>query len=133
MSVVIASSRIADADGSGEPGAGRAVCALLVLDETGNRWPRAEAVSFADLRDRGPELLGRLHPDLVVAPLVSLGFDAIDLAGVLVGLGFRGTFRVLTPALPAPEMVRKELLLLCPGMTIELVETVYRIGLSLRR
>jgi hypothetical protein len=78
-------------------------------------------------------LLARLRPDLVLAPLMGCRFDCVDLARILIGAGYRGAFRVLSPALPAPEMVRRELAALCPGLSIDLVEMAGAAGLSGRR
>ncbi|GAA0292731.1 hypothetical protein [Rhodovulum strictum] len=59
--------------------------------------------------------------DYVVAPLVNAQFDALDLAAQLSSAGYRGRFIVVTPALPAPNVIRQEIEQLCPGLTVELV------------
>ncbi|MCO8144370.1 hypothetical protein NHN26_03935 [Rhodovulum tesquicola] len=59
--------------------------------------------------------------DYVVSPLVSDHFDALDLAAQLELAGYRGRYVVVTPALPAPHMIRREIEQLCPGLTVELI------------
>lgn len=59
--------------------------------------------------------------DYVVSPLVTNQFDALDLAAQLVMGGFRGRYVVVTPALPAPAIVRQEIEALCPGLSVEVI------------
>ncbi|WP_372604007.1 hypothetical protein [Actibacterium sp.] len=58
--------------------------------------------------------------ELIVTPLVSDYFDAMDMATELALAGYRGTYAVILPRLPRPEIVRRELNAICPGLRIEL-------------
>ena len=75
----------------------------------------------AEINEVGAELLETLQPDVVLSPLMGRNFDCVDLAQILTAVGYRGAYRVVTAPLPAPEMVRRELRKLCPGIEIELV------------
>lgn len=60
--------------------------------------------------------------DLVVSPLVTSVFDAMDMAHQLSLGGYRGRYMVVTPALPRPGIIRNEIAQLCPGLTVDLVQ-----------
>lgn len=60
--------------------------------------------------------------DVVVSPLVTELFDAMDLAHQLALGGYRGRYMVVTPALPRPDIIRGEIAQLCPGLSVELVQ-----------
>lgn len=66
-----------------------------------------------------PDILSDLRPQLVVTPLMGVGFDAHDLALRLTSLEFGGVLRVLAPPLPKPEMLRAELSHAAPGLTVD--------------
>lgn len=59
--------------------------------------------------------------DFVISPLVSEQFDAFDLASELMRGGYRGTYLVVIPRLPRPEIIRRELAQLCPGLKVDLI------------
>ncbi|WP_132695874.1 hypothetical protein [Rhodovulum steppense] len=59
--------------------------------------------------------------DYVVSPLVGDQFDALDLAAQLELAGYRGRYMVVTPSLPAPGVIRREIEQLCPSLTVELI------------
>lgn len=57
----------------------------------------------------------------VISPLMTEQFDALDLASELALAGYRGHYLVVTPALPRPAIIRREIAQLCPGLTVELI------------
>lgn len=59
--------------------------------------------------------------DCVISPMVSEYFDAMDMATELCLAGFTGTYMVVIPPLPRPDIVRRELCQICPNLNIELV------------
>ncbi|SIO19786.1 hypothetical protein SAMN05444722_0790 [Rhodovulum sp. ES.010] len=59
--------------------------------------------------------------DFVASPLVCRQFDALDMATQLALAGYRGRYVVVTPALPAPGIIRQEIRQLCPGLEVELI------------
>ena len=66
------------------------------------------------------DFLGGLAPDIVVSPLFTRRFDCIDLAQRLGALDFRGAYRAISPALPSPDLIRKEIRALCPRLHFDL-------------
>ncbi|MHC0052899.1 hypothetical protein [Actibacterium sp. D379-3] len=56
----------------------------------------------------------------VVTPLVSEHFDAMDMAMQLSLAGYTGTYTVMIPPLPRPDIIRRELCQICPGLKVEL-------------
>ena len=59
--------------------------------------------------------------DFVVSPLVTEQFDAMELAHQLSLGGYRGRYVVVTPALPDPAIIRREIAQHCPGLTVDLI------------
>jgi hypothetical protein len=79
-------------------------------------------VAFAEIHEVGAELLDSLRPDVVLSPLLARSFDCIDLAQILEAVGFEGAYRAMTPPLPAPDLVRREIRSLCPGVNFDLLQ-----------
>jgi hypothetical protein len=65
-----------------------------------------EEVCFADLLSEDTNLT---NVDLVIAPLIAPGFDALELILLLGDAGFRGRLHVRAPTLPDRLMVQAEL------------------------
>ena len=65
-----------------------------------------EEVCFADLLSEDTDLT---NVDLVIAPLIGPGFDAIELIQLLGDAGFRGRLQVKAGYLPDRLMVQAEL------------------------
>ncbi len=66
-------------------------------------------------------LLASVLPAWVGCPLLGPGFDAIQVAQRLVSLGYAGRLVVISPALPDPKMVERELRTLSPGLRLDLM------------
>ncbi|MBM9595605.1 hypothetical protein [Roseitranquillus sediminis] len=77
-------------------------------------------ISFAEFHEVDTGLLQVVRPEVVISSLLARRFDCVDLAQRLHDLGFKGKYRVLTDALPCPEMVLGELRSLFPGLDIEI-------------
>lgn len=77
--------------------------------------------SGADFRDLTAGLLARHRPDEVVAPLLSLSFDILDVAKRLELLGFCGRLKALTSPLPDAAAVATEVRSYCPSIAFTLV------------
>lgn len=80
-----------------------------------------ENIAFATLAAVDAGLLDRIRPDVVLAPLMTPAFDVLDLARLLSALGYRGQLRAVTPGIPDPRLVRREIAAACPGLDFELV------------
>jgi hypothetical protein len=59
--------------------------------------------------------------DVVLSPMVGDTYDCIDVAQHLFSAGFSGSYRVMTPDLPDPGILRQEIRSLCPGLDFDLV------------
>jgi len=62
------------------------------------------------------QLMTRVRPDHVVAPLFSTEFDIMDLAQRLHQIGFGGQLVAMAPPLPKPGLVLNEIMARCPGL-----------------
>jgi hypothetical protein len=60
-------------------------------------------------------------PDIILSPLVSEDFDAVDVAGVLSALAYDGPYRAVTDTLPDPEIIRKKVRNHAPYLDFDLV------------
>lgn len=83
------------------------------------RNARRVRVRFDDL---GPgRLSGPTAPQLVLSPLVTPRFDALDLACLLVECGYRGRFLALADHLPDPALIRREIQAQCSHIRCDVV------------
>jgi hypothetical protein len=76
-----------------------------------------KAVSLWQVDDT---LLDKLRPRIVVTPLVSAAFDAMDVAETLYCAGYTGELIVMATALPSPRIVEQELRDCAPGLRVTL-------------
>lgn len=60
-------------------------------------------------------------PDIILSPLVSEDFDAVDVAGVLSALAYDGPYRAVTDTLPDPEIISREVRNHAPYLDFDLV------------
>ena len=80
--------------------------------------------TVADIRysDLSPAEFMRLEPDTIVAPLLTKGFDAVELAEYLATLDFRGLLIVVSDVLPNVSIVKREVSRTAPRLMLELYE-----------
>ena len=76
---------------------------------------------YVDFSDLDHTLMARIEPDTVVSSLFGRGFDAIDIAKQLHQLGFTGRYRALTGNLPNPDMIRREVAQVAPGLDFDVL------------
>lgn len=57
----------------------------------------------------GDECLMKYRPELIVTPLFSERFDAVDVAETLAFAGYYGELWAIGPALPNPRLIEREL------------------------
>ncbi len=57
----------------------------------------------------------------IVSPLFAEGFDATDLAYELDRADYTGSYLVVAPTIPQPDMVLRELREICPNVSVEFV------------
>jgi hypothetical protein len=60
-------------------------------------------------------------PNLVLAPLLTPQFDALDLARYLSEAGFRGRYLALVDRLPSANLIRREVKAQSPDLNFDLV------------
>ncbi len=101
---------------------------ILAIGETsewavpGRPLPEVDEVAFAAFHDVTEALLRDVQPNMIVSPLLTAGFDCIELAQLLSTLKYEGAYRALTQALPSPEIVVREIGNLCPGLDFDVIE-----------
>ena len=89
----------------------------------GNRPFADGSIVYVSIEEVTQPLLNRLSPSVVISPALSHRFDCIDLAQILHRIGFNGRYRAVSTELPNPEMVRREIGHLCPGLDFAVLTT----------
>jgi hypothetical protein len=84
--------------------------------DTGNM--RCHAVPY-DMLDE--ILLDKLRPDQVITPLFGEGYDAVDVAEDLSLFGYCGQLVAISPRLPNPKIIEREMREYAYAMNFELV------------
>ncbi len=87
------------------------------IDDSGTAIDGFCFISFDQI---SAEILNCVAPQVVLSPLFSRGFDAIDLARRLSFLGFDGAYRPVTRSLPNPSAVLAEIRAAAPTLDIDL-------------
>lgn len=95
---------LSETAGLGLPAADRAAVVVALP------FSRLTARAVADAR-----------PDLVLAPLLGAGFDALDVGTKLAAMGYRGRFWAVTPQLPDAGTVTREVQAHLPGIDFRLL------------
>jgi|GEM_PF-3207582 len=68
------------------------------------------------------ELLARVKPDCILAPLVGIECDVVEVASRLNRLGYHGLLLAVTGPLPNPTVIRAEVRAANPNLTFDLIE-----------
>lgn len=84
--------------------------------------PRERSVIYTHWRSLNRAMLARISPQAILAPLICMSFDVVDLGATLQTLGFQGDLYVITRPLPRAELVLQEVSAVCPGLNVHLVE-----------
>ena len=73
--------------------------------------------------DQLPEeqLTGPDAPALVLSPLLTAAFDALDLARLLTQCGYRGRYLALVDKLPSAKLIRREVEAQSPGLNFDVI------------
>lgn len=88
---------------------------------SGRDIPTDSKLAFADFASVTEDLFQVIAPTLVLSPLLARGFDCIDLAQVLHVIGFKGRYRAIAEVLPDPDIIRREIEVLCPGLDFDII------------
>ncbi len=98
---------------------------VLVVGESGadprEMQSAEDHFSFLPIDQVDAALIQTLQPDIVLSPLLTGGFDCIDLAQILAEAGFQGAYRAVAPDLPSPFVIQREIRALCPMLDFDLV------------
>lgn len=88
---------------------------------SGRALPMDSQIAFAEFHEITEELLQTLTPDVVMSPVLTRGFDCLDLAQALHECGFGGRLRVVAPNMPNPLVIQSEIKALCPGLDVAFI------------
>ncbi len=105
----------------------RRVLAVALAQDSIDRLPRhvlepnayVARVPYGQLRDI--PLVGDKAPALILSPLVTPIFDAIDMARYLGDSGFTGRYLALVDKLPSANLIRREVAAQSPGLSFDVV------------
>lgn len=88
----------------------------------GFELPKISNTVFCTYDDLTAEFLLDRQPDIILSSLVAAYFDVMELAIKLDQLDFEGRVRALTPPLPDPDLIRREIRFECPALDFDLIE-----------
>lgn len=92
-------------------------------DQAGNLLPTGTQIAFAAIEDITEDFLTIIEPETIISPVLARSFDCADLAEQLHALRFRGRYRAISDDLPNPDLIRREICQLCPGLDFEIVSS----------
>jgi len=94
---------------------------IRALAEALRGLPPARGIETASLGDLEPRVTGPEPPHAVLSPLFWQDGDVLEAARLLWALEFRGPYRIVTPPLPRPAIVEREIRAVSPGLDIGLI------------
>lgn len=103
------------------------VLALALSEDTLEALPRHVLQPGARITritlDMLPErpMTGAQAPDLVLSPLLTPEFDALDLARMLTQTGYRGRYLALVDRLPSANLIRREVAAQSPSINFDVI------------
>lgn len=77
-----------------------------------------QCVRYGEFTDLSLE---KYRPELVIAPLFSEFFDAVDVAETLAFAGYFGELWTICPELPNPQLIEQELREVSGGLSLRLI------------
>jgi hypothetical protein len=84
--------------------------------QPGARITRTTLETLPDLLLTGPDA-----PGLVLSPLLTPEFDALDLARILSQCGYRGRYLALVDRLPSANLIRREVAAQSPNINFDVI------------
>ena len=91
--------------------------------QSGRSLPAGD-LAFLDFWDLTQDILESIRPDIILATLVSRRFDCVDLAELLWNASYPGKLLAMTKDLPDPDIVRREVRDLYPGLDFDVVDSL---------
>ena len=100
-----------------------ALTAEVVLALPPATWSRPGSYIRSVTIEQLPEerLTGPEAPALVLSPLLTPAFDALDLARMLTQCGYRGRYLALVDRLPSANLIRREVEAQSPGLNFDVI------------
>lgn len=87
----------------------------------GRSLPASSDLTFVEFDEVTATVIREVSPDVVLSSVITPQFDAFDLAAVLCDAGYCGKYRALSPRLPEPDVVRREVRAICPDLDFDLL------------
>ena len=78
-------------------------------------------LQFIDIHALDQGMINTQNPDIILSPLVSDDFDAIEVASLLSKLSYNGAYRALTDEVPNPALIKAEVRRHAPNLDFDLV------------
>ncbi len=91
---------------------------------TGFAMPKISNTMFCTYDDLTAQFLLNHQPDVILSTLVTAYFDIMELAVKLDQLDFKGRVRAITPPLPDPGLILREIRFECPALDFDLIEVL---------
>jgi|GEM_PF-854834 len=93
-----------------------------VIEGLDDNDPRIDGFVFVDIESLSDCLAARPRPTAILSVLIGNGFDAVDIAGELYRSGYQGQYRALASALPAPNLIKREVAQVAPDLDFDIIE-----------
>lgn len=99
---------------------------LIICDRSrwltqGRTLPKVKNCWYIEIQALTKRIIADLNPDIVLSPLVGIGFDVLDVAERLAEIAYTGPYRAITGAIPNPELICKEVRAAVPHLDFDLV------------
>jgi hypothetical protein len=95
------------------------------LDDTD---PKIDGFVFVDFESLDDCLAARPRPSTILSVLIGNGFEAVDIAGELHRSGSQSQYRAFASAIPAPNLIKREVAQVAPGLDFEIIEVADLFG-----
>lgn len=87
----------------------------------GSGVPESDEMCLSDIDQLTAGTLAKINPDLVLSPVVTARFDCLDVAHVLIALGYSRSYRAVARSLPNPLIVTREVKSSCPDLDFDIL------------
>jgi len=94
---------------------------VFIQTEIGESYvnPTCKVHRFDTLFDLSADQLSKISPSIIVCPLFTLRYDAIDVGKLIQASAVKAKLLIEAPTLPRPAMVAKEINEECPGLNFD--------------
>ncbi len=81
--------------------------------------PSCEVHRIKTISDLSTEILKQINPGIVLCPLFTLRYDAIDVGKMILEAEVNSKLLIESPTLPRPAMVAREISTACPELNFD--------------